>query len=266
MKKTYASISALLLIALLASCGGGGTTADTTAAATSDTGASGTATVEETPAEDTTAAATADASSSATPAVEEASETVRVGSAQGYKGPVVVTITVDASNTITSIVIGDETFVETKGFGTNVQRESYTGKFIGKTIPLADGDVDTLTGATATSKAVIAAINASEPVAEETDSDVIVLTGSAQGYAGPVAVEVSIDSSNTIVSLKIGDENFAETQGLGAKALEDEFKNQFIGKVLPIAASDIDAIAHATITTNAVIEALNQAAQQLTAE
>jgi hypothetical protein len=32
MKKTYASISALLLIALLASCGGGGTTADTTAA------------------------------------------------------------------------------------------------------------------------------------------------------------------------------------------------------------------------------------------
>jgi len=242
------------------------TPADTTAAATSDTGASGTATVEETPAEDTTAAATADASSSATPAVEEASETVRVGSAQGYKGPVVVTITVDASNTITSIVIGDETFVETKGFGTNVQRESYTGKFIGKTIPLADGDVDTLTGATATSKAVIAAINASEPVAEETDSDVIVLTGSAQGYAGPVAVEVSIDSSNTIVSLKIGDENFAETQGLGAKALEDEFKNQFIGKVLPIAASDIDAIAHATITTNAVIEALNQAAQQLTAE
>ena len=32
MKKTYASLSALLLIALLASCGGGGTTADTTAA------------------------------------------------------------------------------------------------------------------------------------------------------------------------------------------------------------------------------------------
>ena len=83
--------------------------------------------------------------------------------------------------------------------------------------------------------------------------------GSAQGFAGPVVVEVTVDAANTITAIKIGNDQFAETAGFGAKALEEDFQKQFIGKTLPLTAADIDAIAGATITTNAVIEALNAA-------
>jgi len=217
----------------------------------------------ETPA-DAVAAPTSDASSGATPAAEVPAETKLSGSAQGFKGPVVVTVTVDANNTITSIVIGDDTFAETKGFGTNVQRESYTSRFIGKTLPLSEGDVDALTGATITSNAVFEALNAAQPVEEKAAE--VVLSASAQGFAGPVTVEVTVDAANVITAISIGDESFAETPGFGAKAQEEAFLNQFIGKTLPVAADEIDAITGATITTNAVITALEQAAQQLTAE
>ena len=62
-----------------------------------------------------------------------------------------------------------------------------------------------------------------------------------------------------ICMIEIGSDAFAETEGFGAKALEEAFVNQFIGKTCPVQAADIDAIAGATITTNAVLEALNAA-------
>ena len=45
-------------------------------------------------------------------------------------------------------------------------------------------------------------------------------SASAQGFAGPVAVDVTIEN-NAITALVIGDEQFAETQGFGAKAKEE---------------------------------------------
>ncbi len=210
-------------------------------------------TSEEIPA-DTATSATADTTASATAAVEtEGEETVLVGSAQGFNGPVVVEVTVDANNTITAITIGDETFVETLGFGTNVQRESYTSKFIGRVIPLQDGDIDAVTGATITSNAVVEAVNAAQAVVAEETVSGKVLTASAQGFAGPVAVEVTVDSDNVITAIKIGDEQFAETTGFGANAQEEAFLNQFIGKSLPV--ESFDAIAGATVTSDAITEA-----------
>ena len=78
----------------------------------------------------------------------------------------------------------------------------------------------------------------------------------AQGFAGPVAVQVTLDGL-TIKSIKIGDDQFAETDGLGAKALDPMFQLQFVDKTLPLADGDVEAISGATITTNAVLEALN---------
>ena len=89
-------------------------------------------------------------------------------------------------------------------------------------------------------------------------AEAVVLVGSAKGFAGPVAVEVTV-ADNAITAIKIGDDSFAETPGFGAKALEEAFQAQFIGKTLPVSADAIDAIAGATITTTAVIEAINQA-------
>lgn len=85
--------------------------------------------------------------------------------------------------------------------------------------------------------------------------------GVAQGFAGPVTVSIGLNEYGEIASIDIGDERFAETQGLGAKAQEDAFKEQFIGLTLPVSAEDIDGIAGATITTNAVLEALDAIAR-----
>lgn len=91
---------------------------------------------------------------------------------------------------------------------------------------------------------------AAAPAVEE------VFTASAQGFAGPVAVKVTL-ANGKITAIEIGDAQFCETPGFGAKALEPAFQDQFIGKTLPLTASDIDGIAGATITTKAVLEAVN---------
>lgn len=94
------------------------------------------------------------------------------------------------------------------------------------------------------------------------DAQNVVLHASKEGFGGPVAVAVSFNEAGEIVSLEIGDKDFCETDGFGAAALEPEFAKQFIGKKAPLKIEDIDAISGATITSEAVVEAINDAANQ----
>ena len=230
-------------------------------------------------------------------------------SAQGFAGPVAVTLTLDDSLTIQSIEIGDDQFAETDGLGAKAKDAEFTDQFVGKTLPLKDGDIDAISGATSTTNAVLDAVNAiyeaadtgapeateapaaadvpeateapettdapeateapvatDAPVAEgEVTNEGTVWSASAQGFAGPVAVQVTLDGL-TIKSIKIGDDQFAETDGLGAKALDPMFQLQFVDKTLPLADGDVEAISGATITTNAVLEALNAIYEAASAE
>lgn len=81
------------------------------------------------------------------------------------------------------------------------------------------------------------------------------------GYDSPVAVTVTFDKDGAIVALQIGDEQFAETPGLGARVKEEAFINQFIGKVPPLSYEDeeLDAITGASLTSKAVLDAINEA-------
>ena len=210
-------------------------------------------------------------------------------SAQGFAGPVAVTLTLDDSLTIQSIEIGDDQFAETDGLGANAKEAAFTDQFVGKTLPLADGDIDAISGATITTNAVLDAVNAiyeaantgaaeapaeaEEPEATETPiasvgevtNEGTVWTTAAQGFAGPVAVQVTLDGL-TIKSIKIGDDQFAETDGLGANALDPMFQLQFVDKTLPLAEGDVEAISGATITTDAVLTALNAIYEAASAE
>ena len=210
-------------------------------------------------------------------------------SAQGFAGPVAVTLTLDDSLTIQSIEIGDDQFAETDGLGANAKEAAFTDQFVGKTLPLADGDIDAISGATITTNAVLDAVNAiyeaantgaaeapaeaEEPEATETPiasvgevtNEGTVWTTAAQGFAGPVAVQVTLDGL-TIKSIKIGDSQFAETDGLGANALDPMFQLQFVDKTLPLAEGDVEAISGATITTDAVLTALNAIYEAASAE
>ncbi|OPJ55522.1 RnfABCDGE type electron transport complex subunit G [Alkalithermobacter paradoxus] len=87
-----------------------------------------------------------------------------------------------------------------------------------------------------------------------------------KGYSGEIEVMVGIGVDGTIHGVNIG--NHTETPGLGAKASDDEFKNQYKNKE---AKGDIEviksgipkddeivSIAGATITSEAVTDGINE--------
>ena len=87
-----------------------------------------------------------------------------------------------------------------------------------------------------------------------------VLSGSAEGWSGgTVYVTVKLDDSSRIASLTI--DAGTQTPEIGGLAQTDEaFTRQFVGKTLPLSlGEDVDALSGATITSTAVVEALNTA-------
>lgn len=87
---------------------------------------------------------------------------------------------------------------------------------------------------------------------------------SHEGYGGDISISMGVDSEGTVKGVEFL--KIAETAGLGMKAKDDKFKNQFKDKNVAQftytkngATSDfeIDAISGATITTKAVTNAVN---------
>ncbi len=85
------------------------------------------------------------------------------------------------------------------------------------------------------------------------------------GYGGTVETIVGIDLSGTVKGVVVT-ENMSETAGLGAKAQDEkEFTYQFKDRTPPFAVKadkgDIDAITSATITSRAITQGVNAAAE-----
>ncbi len=77
------------------------------------------------------------------------------------EGPIAVTMGFDNGGTVTGIIIGDENFMETEGRGDGVLADWYKAQFIGRSGVQTYGDgLDAISGATVTSEATLAAINA----------------------------------------------------------------------------------------------------------
>ncbi|MDD3212468.1 MAG: FMN-binding protein [Eubacteriales bacterium] len=86
-------------------------------------------------------------------------------------------------------------------------------------------------------------------------------TVTVTGYGGPVEITVGIGMDGALTGLSVGGTKFAETAGLGAKAKEPAFTDQFIGVKAPVTLNkDVDAISGATITSTAVTKGVNIAA------
>ena len=82
-----------------------------------------------------------------------------------------------------------------------------------------------------------------------------------QGRNGPVEVTLGVDANRALTGISVGGEGFAETPDLGGKAQEPAFTGQFVGKSIPLVlGQDVDAISGATITSTAVVDAINAAA------
>lgn len=91
-----------------------------------------------------------------------------------------------------------------------------------------------------------------------------VVVNIAKGYGGDISVMTGIDSDGKVTGVNIL--SHAETAGLGANATGEKFRNQFIGLISGITVSkdkagenSIDALTGATITSRAVVNAVNAA-------
>ncbi len=215
---------------------------------------------------------------------------------QGFGGKVTVKATLDGS-TVQALTV--ETPDETPGLGQRASEEDFTSQFIGKEGPFTFGEngIDALSGATVTSNAVLTALNraitgedaavtapvaeeapAEEPAAEvkeeaaqetaeesktedtaaEPETEGTAVEETEQGFGGNVTVKATLDGK-TVKALTIDTPD--ETPGLGQRASEEAFTSQFIGKEGPFTYGEngIDALAGATVTSDAVLKALNRA-------
>jgi len=87
-----------------------------------------------------------------------------------------------------------------------------------------------------------------------------VLTGSAEGFSGgAVSVTATLDDAAKIREITV--DASTQTPEYGGRAQEDRlFLKQFVGKSLPLKmGEDVDALTGATVTSEAVVQALNTA-------
>ena len=77
------------------------------------------------------------------------------------------------------------------------------------------------------------------------------LTGVAKGFGGDVTVKVTIDGEKIV---KVEAEGPNETDGIGSKAIEE-----LPAKIEAANSTEVEVISGATVTSNAIIEAVNNA-------
>ena len=130
------------------------------------------------------------------------------------------------------------------------------------------GNIDAVAGATWSSKAVVEAANAaieSLSLSDETSSQGRTASATKEGFAGPIEVVVTVDEAGKITAMTVGENaSFAETAGLGTKVKDEAFIAQFLGQAGPFeVGGNIDAVAGATWSSKAVVEAVNAALESL---
>lgn len=89
------------------------------------------------------------------------------------------------------------------------------------------------------------------------------MTLTVPGYQSGVTVTITVDGAGVITAMAV--EAGEESPGLGRKCAEEGFTQQFIGKTAPFAlageaaegAARVDAVSYATVTSRAVVEAVN---------
>ncbi|MBQ7848445.1 MAG: FMN-binding protein [Clostridia bacterium] len=186
--------------------------------------------------------------------------------AAGHSSDVTVTAIINDDGIIAHLLVDASGETE----GQKVMDPAYLTQFLGKTLPLTLGeDVDAVSGATATCQAVVDALNLLDTQYDNTHDEKTVVnqrsvvsetiyTLAGPGHDGTVKVVVKLDPNGVITSLRID----ASGESNGADVMESAFRNQFIGKTLPLTlGAGVDAVSGATATSQAVVDILNRLAE-----
>ncbi len=88
-----------------------------------------------------------------------------------------------------------------------------------------------------------------------------VITVETNGFGGKIEVMTGVNSDGSINGIRVGGKDFSETAGLGAKVKDDAFTGQFAGLTPPaVLKQNVDSVTAASISSQAVTDAVNQAA------
>ena len=197
--------------------------------------------------------------------VQAGSANVEFSSTQpGFVSYVTTTVQLQGA-TITAIAVNASG--ETKGLGTRAAEPAYLNQFIGMSIFDAD-KLDVCSGATFTSKAVLlgltdiayqAKLAGSAPKENAAENVVRILTGSGVGFMnGNVPVTVTVDGYGRITCVEV--DLSTQIAPICDKVEDEDFLSQFIGKTGPFTVGEnVDVVTGATYTSQAVIEAINEA-------
>ena len=204
---------------------------------------------------------------------------------QGYGGEIPITLGVSEGGYVTQVYVGS--LQETQGLGSRVGDDAFKEQFIAIAADpdTLRNDVDTIAGATISSSAFVNAVQEMltytkgtlgiEPHAGDKDAilaEAAAINGGDEGEDAPVEtttntydvtgfaafkVDVIVDSNGKIVSVSVPENN--ETPGFGADLIADQSVfDALVGQ--DIATAQIDVKSGATLTSNAINDALKQAA------
>ena len=204
---------------------------------------------------------------------------------QGYGGEIPITLGVSEGGYVTQVYVGS--LQETQGLGSRVGDDAFKEQFIAIAADpdTLRNDVDTIAGATISSSAFVNAVQEMltytkgtlgiEPHAGDKDAilaEAAAINGGDEGEDAPVEtttntydvtgfapfkVDVTVDSNGKIVSVSVPENN--ETPGLGADLIADQsIFDALVGQ--DIATAQIDVKSGVTLTSNAINDALKQAA------
>ena len=204
---------------------------------------------------------------------------------QGYGGEIPITLGVSEGGYVTQAYVGS--LQETQGLGSRVGDDAFKEQFIAIAADpdTLRNDVDTIAGATISSSAFVNAVQEMltytkgtlgiEPHAGDKDAilaEAAAINGGDEGEDAPVEtttntydvtgfaafkVDVTVDSNGKIVSVSVPENN--ETPGFGADLIADQSVFDALAGQ-DIATAQIDVKSGVTLTSNAINDALKQAA------
>ena len=177
--------------------------------------------------------------------------------------PFKVEIAVDGNGKIVSVSVPENS--ETPGLGADlIADQSIFDALVGQDI--ATAQIDVKSGVTLTSNAINDALRQAaaqfggEATRDESAADGVAIgTYDVTGFA-PFKVEIAVDGNGKIVSVSVPENN--ETPGLGADLIADQSVfDALVGQ--DIATAKIDVKSGVTLTSNAINDALGQAAKEV---
>ena len=168
----------------------------------------------------------------------------------GFMTDLHILVGVQSDGLVTSVCILENN--NTYGLGMKASSDwDFLIQLVDSNGDLAVGDnVDAISGATISSNAVVNAVNSAQKYAapaEEPSSGG--LTGTADGFAGPITVEVTMDG-DTITAVTVT----SNSESAPGTALTD-----IPAAIVAANSADVDVVAGATYTSNGIINAVKDA-------